>query len=265
MGKAKKAKRNNGGRRRGQAQQGSRPPLYQIVVKTLQSEIVRGIYPVGTRLPSEAELVERFGISRQTVRSAIRTLREAGLVRPHQGLGTLVRSPGVNRGYVHHVMTISDLFPVNVETRYDPVDGNLIALPGYAQSLLDEAEHHGTFLHIRGYRFRGNDDIPFNEVDIFVAARFAGVGRVINTHAGSVYAAVEMIYGETISEVHQVIGGFAADREQGAGIGLKPGATGMQVKRIFRIASDNDVALVSFNRYRADDFTFSMTLRRMKD
>jgi hypothetical protein len=39
----------------------------------------------------------------------------------------------------------------------------------------------------------------------------------------------------------------------------------MEVRRIFRIASDNDIALISFNRYRPTDFTFSMTLRRMKE
>lgn len=236
-------------------------PLYQTVVKAVQSEIVRGIYPVGTLLPSEAALVQRFGVSRQTVRAAIRTLRETGLVKSHQGLGTVVRSPGTHRGYVHHVTTINDLFPVNVQTRYNPTDGRLMKLPDYARAFLDD---EGAWLHISGYRLQENNNI-FNEVDIFVAGRFAGVGRVINTHAGSVYAAVEMIYGEVVSEVHQVIGGFTANEQCGATIGLKPGEIGIEVRRIFRIASENDVALISFNRYRPDDFTFSMTLRRMKE
>lgn len=240
----------------------SSAPLYQIVVKTLQSEIVRGLYPVGTLLPSEAALVERFDVSRQTVRSAIRTLRETGLVKSHQGLGTVVNSPGATGGYVHHVTTISDLFPVNVKTRYDPIDGRLIKLPTYARSVFDD---DGTWLQIRAQRLRDANELAFNEVDIFVAGRFAGVGRVINAHAGSVYAAVEMIYGEIISEVHQVVSSFAADKQRGAAIGLKPGEHGIEVKRIFRLASDSGVALLSFNRYRIDDFTFSMTLRRLRE
>lgn len=237
-------------------------PLYQIVVKTLQSEIVRGLYPVGTLLPSEAALVERFDVSRQTVRSAIRSLRETGLVKSHQGLGTVVHSPGSTGGYVHHVTTISDLFPVNVKTRYEPIDGRLIKLPAAARTFFDD---DGTWLHIRARRLREGAETAFNEVDIFVAGRFAGVGRVINAHAGSVYAAVEMIYGEIISEVHQVIGGFAADKTRGSAMGLQPGDAGIEVKRIFRLASDGGVALLSFNRYRIDDFTFSMTLRRLKE
>jgi DNA-binding GntR family transcriptional regulator len=231
-------------------------------VKTLQSEIVRGLYPVGTLLPSEAALVERFDVSRQTVRSAIRTLRETGLVKSHQGLGTVVNSPGASGGYVHHVTTISDLFPVNVKTRYEPIDGRLIKLPAYARSVFDD---EGTWLHIQARRQREDSNNVFNEVDIFVAGRFAGVGRVISAHAGSVYAAVEMIYGEVISEVHQEVGGFIADKTRGNAIGLKPGDAGIEVRRVFRLAADGQVALLSFNRYRIDDFTFSMTLRRLRE
>lgn len=241
---------------------GDKRALYQIVVKTLQSEIVRGIYPVGTLLPSEAALVQRFGVSRQTIRAAIRNLREIGLVKSHQGLGTFVQSPGTHHGYVHHVTTISDLFPVNVETRYEPIDGELVKLPPHARAYHDD---DGTWLHIRGHRYQQGESQAFNEIDIFVAARFAGVGRVIDTHAGSAYAAVEMIYGETISEVHQVISGFVADTRLGAAIGLAPGETGFEVRRAFRTASDNGTALLSFNRYRHDDFSFSLTLRRLRE
>lgn len=239
------------------------PPLYQIVVKTLQSEIVRGLYPVGSQLPSEASLVERFRVSRHTVREALRALREAGLVKSHQGLGTLVQRPGSREGYVHHINTISDLFPVSVKTHYEVIESKLVSLPEWA-CFFPEIEDSRTWLHVNGRRYRSDTDKPFNEVSTFVAARFAGVGRVIGTHPGSIYGAIEMIYGETISEVEQVIGSFVADKERGSAIGMKPGDVGIEVRRLFRIASDHDIALLSFNRYRPEDFTFSMSLRRVR-
>jgi DNA-binding GntR family transcriptional regulator len=239
------------------------PHLYQIVVKTLQSEIVRGLYPVGSQLPSEAALVERFNVSRHTVREALRALREAGLVKSHQGLGTLVQRPGSSEGFVHHINTISDLFPVSVKTQYQVTDGTLIVLPRWAE-FFPEIEASRTWLQVHGLRFKSGSDTPFNEVSTFVAARFAGVGRVIGTHGGSIYGAIEMIYGETMNEVEQVIGSFVADEQRGAAIGMKPGDVGVEVSRLFRIASDHDVALLSFNRYRPEDFTFSMSLRRVR-
>jgi DNA-binding GntR family transcriptional regulator len=237
--------------------------LYQIIVKTLQSEIVRGVYPVGSQLPSEAALVARFGVSRQTVRQALRALREAGLVRTHQGLGSLVERPGAQHGYVHQINKISDLFPLNVATRYEPLAGSLEPLPEWAR-ISSELTAERTWLHVRALRYREGEEVPFNELDAFVAARFAGVGRVLGAHPGSIYATVEMLYGETISEVEQFISGFRADAHRGASLGLKPGEVGIEIRRIFRIVSDNDVALVSFNRYRPDDFTSSMILRRAR-
>lgn len=239
------------------------PPLYQIVVKALQSEIVRGIYPVGTHLPSEAALVDRFRVSRHTIRGAIRSLRDAGLVSSHQGRGTVVQSPGHSQGYIHHVSTISDLFPVNVETRYQVPNGELRGLPDWVQDLPPSISDR-SWLHICGERFRPGETRPMNQVEVFVSARFAGVGRVVNGAAGSIYGMVELIYGETISQVQQIIGAFRADDVRGAALGLPPGETGMEIRRIYRLASDGDIALISFNYYRPEDFSFSMTLSRVK-
>jgi DNA-binding GntR family transcriptional regulator len=236
-------------------------PLYQVVVRALQSEIVRGIYPVGTQLPSEAALSARFGVSRQTVRQALRVLRESGLVKSRQGLGTIVQRPGSSEGYVHHVDTISDLFPVDVDTRYELPDGKFVALPDWAQ-VFDEVRPAQDWLYLRGGRFETGAIEPFNEVDIFVAARFAGVGRLIGSHSGAVYTGIEMIYGETVREVQQVIGTFTCDGDRGARIALKEGDSGIEIRRLYKVASE-DVALISFNRYHLQGFTFSMAFRRV--
>jgi DNA-binding GntR family transcriptional regulator len=246
--------------------EGSAPvekPLYLQIVEALQREVLAGVYPVGTPLPSEAALVARFGVSRHTVREALRTLRESGLVSSHQGLGTLVRRPGDNSGYVHQVNTISDLFPVNVETRYAPVDGTLVTLPA-AESLSPQGVAAGQWLRVRAVRIKPGDEAPFNELDVYVAARFAGVGRVIGAQPGPIYGMIEALYGETIGEVEQVFGAFACDGDHGRALGMQPGDFGIEVRRIFRLAKDGEVAMISFNRYLPSAFSFSMTLRKVR-
>ena len=64
--------------------------LWQQIGEQLAAEITDGTMPPGTRLPTEPELVERFGVSRNTVRRAMSTLEEGGLVRVEQGRGTFV-------------------------------------------------------------------------------------------------------------------------------------------------------------------------------
>lgn len=56
----------------------------------IEQAIRRGDFAPGERLPSERELVETFGVSRVSVREAIRSLEALGLVRVHQGRGAFV-------------------------------------------------------------------------------------------------------------------------------------------------------------------------------
>ena len=56
-------------------------PLYRQLAAILRAPIVDGTYPVGTELPKEAEIAERFGISLITVRQALRELEGDGLIR----------------------------------------------------------------------------------------------------------------------------------------------------------------------------------------
>src|SRR5690242_21711670 len=55
-------------------------PRYLAVANSLIAAISQGRYPVGSTLPTEHELCERFGISRFTAREALRQLLDAGLV-----------------------------------------------------------------------------------------------------------------------------------------------------------------------------------------
>ncbi|HZN71530.1 MAG TPA: GntR family transcriptional regulator [Micromonosporaceae bacterium] len=63
---------------------------YAIIVHTLQARIDRATYPVGSLLPSEADLVREFGASRSTVVRALDYLRQASWLRSQQGRGRIV-------------------------------------------------------------------------------------------------------------------------------------------------------------------------------
>lgn len=67
-------------------------PLYKQIVRALSDSIANGTYRPGDKLPTEAELIEQFGVSRITVRSAIKEMEDAGLVERARGKGTFVSS-----------------------------------------------------------------------------------------------------------------------------------------------------------------------------
>ena len=59
--------------------------LFQDVALRLRQAISDGTYPPGSRLPSEHELAQHFGVARSTVRHALTVLGEDGLIASHQG------------------------------------------------------------------------------------------------------------------------------------------------------------------------------------
>lgn len=61
---------------------------YAQIKQYLKTALARGRYAPGALMPSEAELVARFGVSRMTVTRALRELQDEGLVERLQGVGT---------------------------------------------------------------------------------------------------------------------------------------------------------------------------------
>lgn len=64
--------------------------LWRQIARAVESDIAAGAYPPGGRLPTEAELAQRFGVNRHTVRRALGELANDGRVRVEQGRGSFV-------------------------------------------------------------------------------------------------------------------------------------------------------------------------------
>ncbi|KYK11551.1 MULTISPECIES: FadR/GntR family transcriptional regulator [Streptomyces] len=67
-----------------------RSALSEQVIAALRQQIASGEWPVGSRIPTEPELVDQLGVARNTVREAVRALAHNGLLDIRQGSGTYV-------------------------------------------------------------------------------------------------------------------------------------------------------------------------------
>ncbi len=94
-----------------------KPAPYEKVKLYLKHKLARGDWPPGDLMPSEAQLVEKFGVSRMTVNRAIKELQHEGLVERIKGAGTFAAQPSkvsatltihdihdeiISRGHTHH-------------------------------------------------------------------------------------------------------------------------------------------------------------------
>ena len=66
---------------------------HDVVARSLADDIMRGVFPPGGTLPVEADLLERFGVSRTVLREALKTLAAKGLVVSKTRVGTRVLEP----------------------------------------------------------------------------------------------------------------------------------------------------------------------------
>ncbi|HWP52323.1 MAG TPA: GntR family transcriptional regulator [Clostridia bacterium] len=80
---------------------------YAELAQKLREDIQSGFYTAGHKLPSENELADMTGFSRQTVRQAIGILEREGLANRIQGSGTYVRSPGFRREATRNIAVVT--------------------------------------------------------------------------------------------------------------------------------------------------------------
>ena len=71
----------------------AKQPKYYEMYDILQREIASGTYPPGSFLPTENALVARYGVSKTTIRHAVKLLKDNALVEVRQGSGTRILAP----------------------------------------------------------------------------------------------------------------------------------------------------------------------------
>lgn len=88
-------------------------PLYQQIKDQILRDITSGKFSVNTRLPTEDEMSEQYGVSRITIRRAIGDLVEQGVVVKRQGKGTFVKTPLMQKDFTAAARSFTELCQAN--------------------------------------------------------------------------------------------------------------------------------------------------------
>lgn len=83
--------------------------LYLQVIDQIKKDIENGIYKERERLPSEYELSKQLGVSRATLREALRTLEEDNIVTRRHGVGTFVNPKPIFSSGIEQLHSITDM------------------------------------------------------------------------------------------------------------------------------------------------------------
>jgi GntR family transcriptional regulator len=238
---------------------------YLQVARALRKEIVDGVYPVGSQLPTEHELCERFAVSRYTIREALRRLREDNLVSSRPRTGTLVVPRPSSESYVQHVMSINDLLAFASGTHFAIESIAMIAIDDElaARTGLSAGEQ---WLTVRGFRQADGTDSPSSTLcrtEYYINRAFAAVGRLLQRHDGPIFPLIEDLFGLSIVEVHQEITAALIPSALSDGLDVEPHTPALQVRRTYT-TSEGQIAQVTINTHPASRFRHSMTMRRVR-
>jgi len=235
-------------------------PIYVRIAAVLRAEILAGIYPHGTSLPTELEIAERFSVARLTIRRALETLALDGIVarRPGRGHGTRVNLPqptrpdrlsvdGLVRRY-HALGVQTSVELICVETDEAGVHGC-----EYLQ-----CEPTTPVLSVLRRRFVSNR--PFSLFSSLVPMHVApGLKERISVDVPVVLTLESM--GITISRAEQFISASIADEKISRLMNCYPGDPMMNVERVAFDQNNVPVEYISI-LYRPTDYQYRIMLQR---
>ena len=233
---------------------------YAVLAESLLEKINSGDYPVGELLPTEFELCRQFGVSRTTVREALRHLSDMGLLSRRPGVGTMIRAKHATPHYVHAIESVSDIF------QYAKASGKPTLL-STREIEADAAEAHllrctpgQVWLHLETMRAFARDNVPMVYVHAYLAPAYHGIVKLIPKRAEPMYTLIESEYGVPVVEVQQEFKAAQIASREAALLKVKPGSAGLYVIRHY-YATGERLVLVSLSLYPSDRFSYAMRLR----
>ena len=234
-------------------------PRYVQLADVLSREIREGRFPVGTLLPPEPQLCQRFEVSRHTVREAVRLLCDQGLVSRQQGVGTRVLAEHNEKRYVASLSSLGDLMAYAQQTRLKCLGWRWTEADASLAQLL-RCDENERWLELQAYRYpvKGGQAIVY--MRIFVRPQCDGIQHAFEDGDAWVYGLIEKFGGESIRGAEQVVGAVEMPDDGARVLGVKAGSPGLFVRRYY-LGGDDRLLSVSLNFYPVDRFEFATRWR----
>lgn len=219
-------------------------PKHSLISSALSSEILNGKYQIGDLLPSEPELSLRFGVSRNTVRAALRSLQNIGLIISQQGVGSIVQQTKLVSHYSYGFSSAQDLLQYASTTSARIIDSVEIEVDDTLALVFGcKAGEH--WWRIRTVRSEPSTNAVLAYSEIHIPLSFGAVLDEARQSGKPIFALIESRCGQTITEIQQDITCIPhiAD-DEATHLKLAPGSPAMQITRRYLGANGHTLETV---------------------
>lgn len=175
-----------------------------MIAHILAEDIGSGKYPVGSNLPSENDLAQAFGVSRHTVRIALTSLQESGLVASRQGIGNVVRNSSAPVRYVQAFDSLNDILQYAATTPVEITDKEELVVDETLAAWLG-CKAGERWWRVTTVRFAQDKRVPVAATEIYIPYIFGSILNHLDESGGTILTLIEGMLGKAIVEVRQEI------------------------------------------------------------
>ena len=233
-------------------------PLYAQVEAILTAAIADGTFPSGSRLPNEDELVERYAVSRTTIRQTIQNLVRRGLVEIRRGKGTFVLQPKITQELTELTGFVEDMQVLGRQASARLLDKQIVpASESVARQLAITA---GTPV-VRIQRVRLADNIPLSFDETFLPREIGDKVMGDNLETEPIFSLLEEKYNTALVEAEYRLEAVSADPIVARALGIAAGSPIFLIERTSYTAEHQPVDYEKLY-YRGDQIRFVTRLMR---
>lgn len=239
--------------------EGKRQPLYREIAESLEKGIKSGKYPIGSKLPTEHQLVDKLSISRATAIAALDHLEAQGFVYRRPRLGTEVVSRYPIKQQVIEGDVFHDWARMGTEYKLEIVDRNLVEIP--ARLRQDRPETAGEWLHLIGVRRAANMENPICVAEIYVHPDYAGISSAIERFPPRVFTMIEEKFDLIIRAVQQEMRAVAVDQDRATLLGVSDASPALEIVRWYCGPKSKPVE-ITVDTHPGNIFTYKSEVHR---
>ena len=235
-------------------------PRYRAIADTLIEGILSGKYPLGTVLPGETEVAERFAISRHTARDAMRLIEEAGLITRRRRVGSTVVSNQLPLRYNQRIQSVGDVLQYGNASRLKLIESSVVTLDEAAAGLL-KLKAGAPCMLLKGIRYQRHDNRPFAYSEIhFPVASAAQRERMLDLEVATLLF-VRKIDTPHLSSIEQTLMAESATKKLAAILEVRPGTAMLKSMRVY-VGIGGRITAAATTWHTGDLFSYSTTLAK---
>ena len=234
-----------------------RKPRYLELAEDLRRQIVQGGFPDTDHFPTESVLCTRYGVSRFTVREALRTLQNEGLIRRRRGSGTVIQPASARGGALHQPLSnVAEILQYANDTSVSFAREGSVALP---RKLAEEigVTMPGRWAHFRGIRTGASDAQPIAAIDAYTHPALTAAANAIDPAGATIFRQLETFAKLRIARVTQDIKAVPASANIAAALGLSRRSPCLRILRCYLDTGGRTIEF-SVSHHPGDRFAYSM-------